>query len=81
MKNFHSQKKYSKCNSRIHCLHKTKAGDVPNGCGRYFMYEKKTMLTVWKLLNRLFMSKFVKILFPVENQYFDKILERLTANP
>lgn len=43
--------------------------------------KSTTMLTVWKLLNRLFMSKFVKILFPVENQYFDKILERLTANP
>lgn len=30
----------SKCNSRTHCLHKMKAGDVPNGCGRYFMYKK-----------------------------------------
>lgn len=38
--NFSVTKKNSKCNSRIHCLHKMKAGDVPNGCGRYFMYKK-----------------------------------------
>lgn len=59
-----------------------KAGDVPNGCGRYFVYKKiNNYVDSLEIAESFIYSKFVKILFPVENQYFDKILERLTANP